>query len=224
MVNGIKQLLAKRARRKRLQGIYLQVKAYTMVPENVFIDNLELAELYGRGPGCMVECGVWKGGMSAALAKLFGNDHEYFLFDSFEGLPPAKEIDGEKAIAWQQDKNSEFYFDNCRAGEEFAQEIMQRSGVKNYKLVKGFFSETLPGFRPPQPIRILRLDGDWYDSTMQCLENLYPHVAQNGLIIIDDYYLWEGCTRAVHDFLSANKLAHPIRQFNDGNVHYIVKK
>jgi O-methyltransferase len=45
----------------------------------------------------VIENGVWRGGMSAATAELMGPDREYFLFDSFEGLRPGKEEDGEEA-------------------------------------------------------------------------------------------------------------------------------
>ncbi|HEU4718173.1 MAG TPA: TylF/MycF/NovP-related O-methyltransferase [Bacteroidia bacterium] len=207
----------------RYRKIYKLVKDYTMIPEPVFYDNLELAEKYDTGKGCIVECGVWRGGMSAAMGMLLGNEREIFLFDSFEGLPPAKELDGEKAISWQKDTSSPFYFDNCKASEKEAETILDRAGIKNRKLVKGFFSETLPSFTPPSPISVLRLDGDWYDSTMDCLENLYKFVAPKGLILIDDYYLWDGCARAVHDFLSRHSLPDRIRQFNNGDLFYIIK-
>lgn len=43
----------------------------------------------------------------------------------------------------------------------------------------------VPQFDPP-PIGILRLDGDWYESTMICLKKF--HVLPGGLILIDDYH------------------------------------
>jgi hypothetical protein len=86
---------------------------------------------------------------------------------------------------------------------------MALSGAKNVTITKGWFSDTLPGFPWNAPIALLRLDGDWFDSTMTCLESLYQHVSPNGLIIIDDYYFWDGCTRAVHHFL--DKYGYPAR-------------
>ena len=32
------------------------------------------------------------------MIEIAGPDRRYYFFDSFEGLPPAKEIDGTKAI------------------------------------------------------------------------------------------------------------------------------
>jgi O-methyltransferase len=71
--------------------------------------------------------------------------------------------------------------------------------------VKGWFESTLPAFVPPCPIAVLRLDGDWYESTMTALESLFKHLSRDGIVILDDYYAWEGCSRAVHDFLSRHQ-------------------
>ena len=38
--------------------------------------------------------------------ELLGPDRQYFLFDSFQGLPTVKEIDGPHAAAWQADVNN----------------------------------------------------------------------------------------------------------------------
>jgi O-methyltransferase len=62
-------------------------------------------------------------------------------------------------------------------------------------------------------IALLRLDGDWYESTMACLDALYDRVVPGGLVIIDDYYTWDGCARAVHDFLSRRGVSARIRQW-----------
>jgi O-methyltransferase len=208
-------------KRRRMRNIYLQVKDYTMIPESVFCDNLMLADMVRDVSGCVVECGVWRGGMSAGLCRLLGNEREYYLFDSFEGLPPAQPIDGVAAKLWQQDTKSANYYDNCRAGREFAQRAMELVGAKRYKLCPGFFDKTLQSFKPP-PIALLRLDADWYDSTMTCLEYLFDHVSYNGHVILDDYYTWDGCSRALHDFLSKRKATERIRSFN-GSVCYLVK-
>jgi O-methyltransferase len=203
---------------------YQRYKEFTMVRANEFADNLILVKKFSHVPGIVVECGVWRGGMSAAIADVLDDDtREYFLFDSFEGLPDAKEIDGESALEWQQNTLDPRYFDNCTAEMGYAEKAMRKAGCTNFKLVKGWFSETLPLFKPEKPIAILRLDGDWYDSTMECLVHLYPKVQKGGLILIDDYYIWDGCSRAVHDYLSRNSLADRIFQSKEG-VCYIVKR
>jgi hypothetical protein len=46
--------------------------------------------------------------MGAGMADILpGRFH--FLFDSFEGLAPATDIDGEAALSWQMNANSASY-------------------------------------------------------------------------------------------------------------------
>ena len=52
---------------------------------------------------------------------------------------------------------------------------------------------------------MLRLDGDWYESTRVCLEHLHDLVVPGGFVIIDDYGYWEGCRRAVDEFLASRR-------------------
>ena len=99
---------------------------------------------------------------------------------------------------------------------------MELSGARNVHIRKGWFNQTLPQYSGP-PIAILRADGDWYESTIDTLTNLYPHVVKGGLIIFDDYYYWDGCAKAVHDFLSKKDLRDRIYQCNDLYA-YIVKQ
>jgi O-methyltransferase len=207
----------------KLNKLYNKYSLYTMVAKRDFLDNMELVKKHSCIPGSVVECGVWRGGVSASLAEVLGNSRKYYLFDSFEGLPQAKEIDGESAINWQKEKDVANYYDNCSAGVEWAQKAMDLSGAQQVEIVKGWFKDTLPHFNKKETIAILRLDGDWYDSTMDCLTNLYPQVAIGGVILIDDYVAWDGCSRAVHDYLSKNNLTCRIKQFNNGNLHYIIK-
>lgn len=203
----------------KMRDIYVRNKQYTRVPPEMFIANLEVLEQFSDVEGLVVECGVWRGGMSAGMADLLGPERAYHLFDSFEGLPDAKGIDGQRALDWQEAGE----VDNCRAEEHYAQEAMERSNAAKFELHKGWFSDTLPKFKPAEPIAVLRLDGDWYSSTAECLNYLYPLVRKGGLILIDDYFAWTGCSRAVHDYLSANALADRI-QSEDTMLGYMVKR
>jgi hypothetical protein len=67
----------------------------------------------------------------------------------------------------------------------------------------GWFQETLralpAGFGA---IALLRIDGDWYESTKICLEVLFPKVVSGGIVVIDDYGKWSGCREAVDEFLA----------------------
>jgi O-methyltransferase len=194
----------------KYSSVYRKYKEFTMLSQKEYIECLSLTAQFKNIEGCIIECGVWRGGMIGGIANVIGKDRNYYLFDSFEGLPKAKEIDGHSAIEWQKDVNSPGYYDNCKAEMEWAEKAMKKSGAENYKLVKGWFNETIPDYPIKEPIAVLRLDGDWYDSTMTCLEGFFNKVAKGGLIIIDDYYVWDGCSKALHDYLSKNQRSERI--------------
>lgn len=216
VIGKLRRYLATRRENAKLTRVYAKYRDHTMVPQSLFIRNLQLVEEYRNVPGCVVECGVWRGGMIAGMAEVLGDDRAYVLFDSFEGLPPAKEVDGPAALAWQSDTAAPGYYDNCAAERRWAEEAMARARVRDARFVQGWFDQTVPVFTPPGPIAVLRLDGDWYDSIMVCLTHLVPHIAPGGVVILDDYYTWDGCSRAVHDYLAAQKSTARIAQFRDG--------
>lgn len=184
--------------------IYEKCKGNTMIGGDGYRENLRLVDTCQHIEGDVVECGVWKGGMSAGMAYLLGPGRKHYLFDSFEGLPKPNALDGEYAMEWQESGDSELNHDNCTAEYADAEAIMKRTGV-DYQLVKGWFQDTVPNFEGIEKIAVLRLDGDWYDSTMITLEKFVPLVVPGGVVILDDYYFWEGCSKALHDYLSKEK-------------------
>ncbi|ADR22195.1 hypothetical protein MATR_01640 [Marivirga tractuosa] len=216
------QLIRVKPIEKIADKLFNKYRQYTMVPLITFKDNLTLIEDHvHKKDGIVVECGVWRGGMAAAIGEILPNK-KFFLFDSFEGLPEVQEIDGKAANEWQSNKESIRYRDNCKA-EMYEAETAMKKARANFQLVKGWFNQTLPDFKFDDKIDLLRLDGDWYDSTMDCFVNLYPKVKKGGLIIIDDYFAWDGCSRATHDYLSQIKSESRIQMSKNG-VCYIIKK
>lgn len=208
---------------QRWRELYERLKTHTMVWEASFYDNLSLCRSYHQKGTSVVECGVWKGGMIAAIgAELDDPEATYHLFDSFEGLPPAEEIDGAAALNWQADKNSPIYYDNCRANMEEARQAMEKAGVSRFEIHPGWFEDTLRDWKPEKPISILRLDADWYASTRLCLEKLFPHVSEGGLIILDDYRTWEGCAKAVDEYLKEHRISAKILN-SQFDVSYFIK-
>ncbi|MGH7934335.1 MAG: TylF/MycF/NovP-related O-methyltransferase [Candidatus Binataceae bacterium] len=204
--------------------LHRKYRDWTQVPESSFAKNLFIAARIREVPGCIIECGVWRGGMSAAIAEVLGPRRHYFLFDSFQGMPAPTERDGERAAKWAS--GDSYYRDNNRAPIEQARAAMRLSPASNVAFVEGWFNDTIPGFVPPEPIALLRLDGDWYESTMICLKHLFPHLAPRGVVIIDDYRAWDGCARAVNEFLAnqSNGDGTPPRLWQFGNdVYYLTK-
>jgi hypothetical protein len=219
---GVKVSRAPRhdAKTKHLALLYEKYKDFTMLGPVEYATNLALASTVST-PGCVIECGVWKGGSSAGMAEVLGPDRQYFLFDSYQGHVEPKPVDGPAAMAWQADKSGPWYFDNAVVGTEFADAAMKMSGAKNYQLVKGYFDDTVPGFIPPSKIAVLRIDCDWHAGTMTCLKALFPHLADDGIMIADGYEDWDGYARAIHEYLAGYEAPVRIKQF--GELHYLVK-
>jgi hypothetical protein len=176
-------------------------------------------------PGDFVECGVWRGGASFLMADILRQagvrDRRVWLFDSFAGLPAPQAVDGPAAVAYTEQTDNAWYHDNCTASLEEVQRSASELGLASYTtLVKGWFDQTLPTHRQRiGPIALLRIDGDWYASVRCCLDNLYDQVVEGGLVVLDDYYAWDGCAIAVHEFLAARRLAHRIES-SEGSQYY----
>jgi len=214
----------------RLKGLWQRNRDATLVSRRRYIGNLHLVAEALADPSldglAVVECGTWKGGMACGLLAVAAGARDFHFFDSFEGLPPAEDIDGKKALDWQADTEAPDYYDNNRADRaEFEARVRAAARPEQRLFIhQGWFADTLPEAPADLEIAVLRLDGDWYRSTLDCLEHLFDKVAPGGLIIIDDYLDWDGCSRAVHDFLSVRKASEAIRQSRFGGVSYIVKR
>ncbi len=59
--------------------------------------------------------------------------------------------------------------------------------------------ETIPEILP-EKVALLRLDTDWYESTLHELKHLYPRLSLNGVLIIDDYGHWAGSKKATDEY------------------------
>ena len=66
--------------------------------------------------------------------------------------------------------------------------------------VEGPVEETIPE-TVPDKIALLRLDTDWYESTLHELRHLYPLLSEGGVLIIDDYGHWKGAREATDQYL-----------------------
>lgn len=209
-----------------IQGLIRHVRPYTMVPDE---DLLALAEridaVHAAGmPGAFVECGTWRGGTSFLMALLLDRRGDWsrrvWMFDSFEGLPPTTDEDGATGRAWDSGnlRGLRERLANTAAEREDVERWASELGVRDrLEIVQGWFSETLPVHAERiGPIALLRLDGDLYDSTRDCLEHLWDRVVPGGLVILDDYLMWEGCARAVHEFLGRRSIGAPILPLGRG--------
>jgi hypothetical protein len=74
--------------------------------------------------------------------------------------------------------------------------------------------DTIPA-QTPEQIALLRLDTDWYESTRHELQHLYPRLAENGALIIDDYGDWLGARKAVDEFLAVQPVPLFLHRIDD---------
>jgi cytochrome P450 len=87
------------------------------------------------------------------------------------------------------------------------------------RFLPGWFHETLPG-APVECLALLRLDGDFYDSTYVTLENLYPRLSTGGYVIVDDYGSFPECKQAVHDYQDKIGISPEIIPVNEVAVYW----
>jgi hypothetical protein len=165
-------------------------------------------------PGALVECGVWRGGCSGAMAYAGRKSNRLVhLFDSFEGLPePVSALDGALSVEYSANHASGELkpIGQCVAPMEDVRTLLSILRIDFSKVVfhKGWFQDTLPADAPSiGSIAVLRLDGDWYESTKICLNYLYDKVSPGGYVIIDDYGHWEGCKRAIDEFFQVKRIS-----------------
>jgi hypothetical protein len=188
-------------------------RAHTMLPDARLVHLAQMVQtVLAEGvPGNFVECGTWRGGASFLMADLLRrrgvSDRKVWLCDSFEGHRPPEEIDGEAALSYSRDVDSPGYLDNCRVDLAGVRESARRLGLSAHtEFVKGWFDETLPVNRERiGPIAILRIDCDWHASVRCCFDQLYDQVSVGGLIIVDDYFDYDGCSIAVHEWLAERR-------------------
>ena len=192
-------------------------------------------------PGCIVECGVFTGGASAfALKSLMRNDtgrhRAYFGFDSFEGMPQPTPHDGASAISWMYGAESNRIDPSQIAGVLTGSDVnradyaaclnyLKGTGYPEHEihLIKGWFQDALPAHKNEmKPIAILRIDGDFYESTKVCLDTLFDNVAQGGVIILDDYGGFSGSRKAVDEFLMEHNI-RPWLHYVDDSIRSFIK-
>jgi hypothetical protein len=129
------------------------------------------------------------------FAYHFGiGDRQFFLYDTFAGFPAdTSETDLRgNPVNFQKHKNFLATVENVIGQSLCAKE--------QFHIIEGMVEQTLPRTKPPA-ISLLRLDTDYYESTRVELIELYPLLTSGGVLIVDDYGLFQGARRATDEFL-----------------------
>lgn len=179
----------------------------------------KLNEIEEKGiPGSIFECGVAKAGSSITFAAAKNPNRCLHLFDTFEGIPePNPERDDKDVI--QRYKRIQEEKEKCLRGEpcdkeyygnmdnllQYVYNKFEEAGYPpeqhHVSFHKGLFDDTV---WPDGPVAYAHLDGDWYDSTMNVLKRISPHLSVGGYFILDDVFSWSGATKAYSDFFDVD--------------------
>ncbi len=171
-------------------------------------------------PGDFVECGCFLGGVGIFMAllreQLDMTDRTIWLLDTFEGFPDGQEdcqVGSETPI-------KSVRFDNFRDDvvDNFAH---CRASCGRLRFIEGQVEQTLPTL-DIRVIALLRLDNDFYGSTKAELEHLYGRLVRGGVLIVDDYGIFQGARRATDEFLACLP-SPPLLNRIDGGVWAGVK-
>ncbi len=198
---------------------YIKGVAVSMLPLARF-DNLRLCimDVLERGvPGDLIETGVWRGGATIFMRGLLKacdvRDRAVWVADSFEGLPEPNADRFPLEAQAHGGKVMNRVYNKFAVGLEEVQQNFRAYGLldEQVRFLKGWFKDTLPN-APIRAVSIMRLDGDYYESTWDSLINLYDKLSVGGYAIIDDYGedTWTYCRRAVDEFRSLRGIHDPM--------------
>ena len=160
-------------------------------------------------PGLIVEAGTARGGSAIVMAAAKAPGRPMKVYDVFGMIPAPSEHDGAdvhrryEKIAGGEAKGvgGDTYYGYRDDLYEEVKESFGRLGVPvdehNVELVQGLFEDTID---LDEPVAFAHLDGDWYESTMTCLQRIAPLLTPGGRIVLDDYDHWSGCRMAVDEY------------------------
>ena len=164
------------------------------------VQNLIHNAIKNKIPGDFIEAGCFRGGVGIFvfhMLKILGeNNRKIYLADSFQGLPkPNPKNFPKDTIFLNIPKDLGLICSIDTVKNNFRK---YNALGPNVKFLKGWFSDTLPKLKNEKFFTI-RVDGDYYQSTYESLENLYPGLSLGGYAIMDDYGL-NVATSAIIDF------------------------
>ncbi|MDP3244324.1 MAG: TylF/MycF/NovP-related O-methyltransferase [bacterium] len=177
-------------------------------------------------PGSIVECGVFKGVSLirwAGFRELFANHNKNIVaFDVFGDFPRTN-FAGDKKL---REKLIADAGKSSISKDQMMEVLNHKRDGKNVECIKGDIIKTIPKYLEKHPdlkISLLNLDTDIYEPAVTILENFWPRIVKNGVLILDDYGVFPGETKAVDDYFKYRPVK--IRKFNfSATPCYIVKK
>ena len=187
--------------------------------------HYELFKMTKQLNGAIVECGVFKGASFSRFSmirQLSKNMKRKIIgFDTFEKFPLANyEPDRTLRKKFTQSAGT-----NSISVNQLKKVLLQKGISKNIELVKGDITKTIPEYiekNPKQRFSLINLDTDLYEPSIIILKNLFPKLEKNGILILDDYGVFPGETKAVNEYFKDKKIK--IQKFDFSTIHFIIKQ
>lgn len=184
-------------------------------------------------PGALVECGVDQGAQPfhwiLTLLKYGCTDRDIYLYDTFTGMTEPGEEDysvpGSLMYDCPADTTYEVWKSNqkddhnewCYGSLQTVQNNLYQTSYPFHKIhfIQGDVLQTLQNPNHlPEKIAMLRMDTDWYESSKIEMEVLYPRVVSGGIVVMDDYFHWNGQRKATDEYLLQNHLRYQVIRVN----------
>ncbi|MFI2296933.1 TylF/MycF/NovP-related O-methyltransferase [Isoptericola sp. NPDC019571] len=181
-------------------------------------------------PGVLLECGTARGGSAIVMAEAKAPGRRLFVHDVFGLIPPPTQEDGEDVHARYativegraKGRGGETYYGYRDDLYSEVRDSFARHGLpvdsSGVTLVRGLFEDTLTG---DEPVAVAHLDGDWYASTRTCLERVVPRLVPSGRLVVDDYFAWSGCRKAVDEFLAREGTRYGLVREMHARLHLV---
>jgi hypothetical protein len=175
--------------------------------------------------GDIAECGVFQGHSLVSMGcylKQNGISRTVYGFDSFEGFAESVSNDLMLGGTHPEWKGAGVM---SNTSLELVQDKARRFGLKNVKLVKGFFENTLPAYSGVK-FSLVHLDCDTYDAYRECMAFFYPRMNPGGVILLDEYNdpPWPGCNKALDEFLADKPEKLQMMSLDNHEKYYLVKQ
>lgn len=181
-------------------------------------------------PGIFLEAGVALGGSAIFIGSLKKKNTPLYLFDVFDMIPaPSEEDDNDVHVRYNEIKNGESSGINGNTYYGYQKDLLTvvKNNFEKFQLnpyqneVQFFQGKFQDVMKIEQAVSFAHLDCDWYESVKYCLNTIHPKLSIGGEIIIDDYFHYSGCRKAVDEFLSKNKESYT--SFAKAKLHLIKK-
>ena len=178
--------------------------------ENIEGDYFEFGVFTGSSFCHAIQCSRVNQKYDNSLDKI-----QFYGFDSFEGFGELSE--DEKHVFFKKENFTSDY-------NKVVKRIRKILPEKRFKIIKGFYKDTLVNKSNNKLARIIFIDCDTYSSTLLALNYVKPSLQLGTIIILDDYFAYRGSKNkgthgAFKNFVTKNKLkARQLFSYGIGGV------